>query len=48
MQQELEALVHRKVDLIEKKMIESSQNWIRRNEILESAELVYSESYEIA
>lgn len=42
MQDELEALLHRKVDLISKRAIESSQNWIRRQEILETAQVYFS------
>jgi predicted nucleotidyltransferase len=42
MQQELERLVNRKVDLIEKSAIESSHNWIRRQEILNTSQVFYS------
>ena len=38
---ELSALLGRKVDLISKKGVERSENWIRRRNILDSAELVY-------
>jgi len=48
MQQELETIVRRQVDLIEKQVIESSENWIRRNEILNTAQVLYSRSYETA
>ena len=48
MQQELEQLSGRKVDLIEKTVIETSDNWIRRNEILNSAQVFYSHTYESA
>lgn len=41
MEQELSERLGRKVDLCSKKGIERSQNWIRRRNILESAELVY-------
>ena len=37
MEQELETIVGRSVDLIEKRGIERSQNWIRRDEILKTA-----------
>jgi len=37
MEQELEAIVGRPVDLIEKRGIEQSKNWIRRQEILNTA-----------
>ena len=42
MQQELEALLHRNVDLISKRALEHSQNWIRRQEILSTAKILYS------
>ena len=41
MQQELEELFGRKVDLLTKASIEKSHNWIRRQEILENARLIY-------
>ena len=41
MQEELQALLHRKVDLVSKKAIEHSRNWIRRNNILHSAQVIY-------
>ena len=40
-QYELEELIGRKVDLIEKRSIENSHNWIRRKNILEAATLIY-------
>ncbi|MBE9062691.1 nucleotidyltransferase domain-containing protein [cf. Phormidesmis sp. LEGE 11477] len=43
MKEELEALVSRKVDLVSKKAVERSRNWIRRQNILESAEILYAE-----
>lgn len=48
MQQELEGIVQREVDLIEKPVIENSSNWIRRDEILNTAQVVYSQTYELA
>ena len=33
MKEELELLLHRKVDLVSKKAIEQSQNWLRRKTI---------------
>ena len=42
MQQELQQIVSRDVDLIEKRVIEKSENWIRRTEILNTAQVVYS------
>lgn len=41
MQEELQTLLHRQVDLVSKKAIEQSRNWIRRNNILNSAGLIY-------
>ncbi len=41
MVEELEGLFQRKVDLVSKKAIEGSSNWIRRRNILESAEVIY-------
>lgn len=42
MQAELEQILRRKVDLIEKSAIERSRNYIRRKAILSSAETVYA------
>lgn len=39
MQEELKQLVGHEVDLVERKAVESSPNYIRRRHILESAEL---------
>ena len=41
MEQELEALLGRKVDFISRRSVERSHNWIRRQEILSTAEVVY-------
>ncbi len=41
MQQELEALLGREVDLISKRAIDRSSNWIRRQEILSTAQTIY-------
>jgi predicted nucleotidyltransferase len=41
MQQELAKILERKVDLVSKRAIERSQNWIRRREILETAKIIY-------
>jgi uncharacterized protein len=41
MQEELEVLLGRKVDLVNRRAIERSPNWIRRKAILNSAETVY-------
>ena len=48
MQQELQQIVSRDVDLIEKRVIEKSENWIRRTEILNTAQVVYSQAHETA
>jgi predicted nucleotidyltransferase len=41
MQDELEAIFGRKVDLISKRGVENSRNYLRRKAILESARVVY-------
>ena len=41
MEDELTALIGRKVDLVSRRAIERSENWIRRKAILGSAEAVY-------
>lgn len=41
MKEELENLTNRKVDLVSKKAIENSRNWIRRQNILSSFEVIY-------
>ncbi len=41
MKRQLEQLFGRKVDLLTKAAIEESHNWMRRQEILDSAKLVY-------
>ena len=43
MQQELEVLLGRPVDLISKRAIERSSNWIRRQAILSTAQPIYVE-----
>ena len=40
--QELEDLFQRKVDLLTRRSVEASSNWIRRQSILETAECVYA------
>jgi predicted nucleotidyltransferase len=42
MQQELEAISRRRVDLVSKRAVERSDNWLRRAEILSNAHVVYS------
>ena len=41
MQEELESIVSRKVDLVSKKAFEKSRNWIRRQSILSNTEVIY-------
>ncbi len=43
MQQELEILLGRPVDLVSKRAIERSSNWIRRQAILSTAQPIYVE-----
>lgn len=42
MEQELSQMLQRPVDLVSRRAIESSHNWIRRNEILRTAEVIYA------
>ena len=42
MEQELETLLGRKVDLLSRRSVERSRNWLRRREILNTAEVVYA------
>ncbi len=42
MEQELTALLGRPVDLVSKRGIEQSPNWIRRGEILGTAQIIYA------
>jgi predicted nucleotidyltransferase len=42
MDQELAAIVGRPVDLVDRRSVEKSENWIRRRSILESAEPIYA------
>ena len=41
MQQELMVMFERDVDLVSKRAIERSENWIRRQEILGTAQVIY-------
>lgn len=43
MTETLKSLFNRDVDLVSKKAIENSHNWIRRHNILDSAEVIYVE-----
>ena len=40
-EQELAAIMGRPVDLVERRTVEQSENWIRRNNILQSARVIY-------
>ena len=42
MEQELEALLGREVDLLSRRAVEQSRNWLRRREILATAKVVYA------
>jgi uncharacterized protein len=41
MDEELSAIVGRAVDLVDRETIEKSENWIRRRDILSTAEVIY-------
>jgi predicted nucleotidyltransferase len=41
-EEELGRIVGRKVDLVSRRAIEQSYNWIRRKEILETAQVIYA------
>lgn len=41
-QQELERLLGREVDLLTRRSVERSRNWLRRREILSTAQVVYA------
>lgn len=42
MQNGLRAVVGREVDLVSRQAVEKSRNWIRRRQILDSAEVLYA------
>ena len=44
MKDELEAMFGRKVDLVGKEGIQQRRNWIRKREILRSAQVVYADT----
>ena len=44
MQQELQTLLQRDVDLVTKRAVEKSQNWVRRKEITSTASVIFPES----
>lgn len=41
MEEELQAIFRRKVDLVERGLVEQSENYIRRKHILNSAQVIY-------
>jgi len=41
-EEELGRIVGRKVDLVSRRAVEQSYNWIRRKEILETAQVIYA------
>jgi hypothetical protein len=42
MQHELQAALRRSIDLISRRAVERSQNWLRRQEILNTARVLFS------
>ena len=44
MEEELSRLLGRKVDLVSRRAIERSKNWMRKNAILSAAETIYASS----
>jgi predicted nucleotidyltransferase len=44
-ERELTDLTGRDIDLVEKQAIEDSHNWLRRDEILSTAQIIYSTDY---
>ena len=42
MQDELKVMFHREIDFIVKTALEKSQNWLRRQTILDSAQVIYA------
>jgi uncharacterized protein len=47
MEDELRDIFHREVDLVEKRVVEQSSNWIRQREILSTAEVLYSQNHDL-
>jgi len=43
MQHELQDMLHRPVDLVSRRALERSQNWLRRQEILSSSRILFRE-----
>jgi hypothetical protein len=43
MQEELKAMLNRPVDLVSRRAVERSENWLRRQEILSTSRVIFSE-----
>lgn len=41
MKEELALILNRKVDLVNRKSIENSENWLRKQEILKTNKVIY-------
>ncbi len=48
METELKAIFNREVDLITRQGIENSRNYLRRKEILSSAQVIYEKRHSIS
>ncbi len=44
MEQELRTLLHRDVDLVTRRGVEQSRNWLLRREVLSTATVIYTKS----
>jgi uncharacterized protein len=44
MEQELQALFHRDIDLVTRYGVENSRNWLLRREILDTASVIYTKA----
>ena len=42
MEEELQMLFERHVDVVERRLVETSRNWVRRRNILQNARLLYA------
>jgi uncharacterized protein len=47
MKEELEILFTRRVDFVSKKAIQNSRNWLRRQSIFESAQVIYAKRWTV-
>ncbi|NES18317.1 MAG: nucleotidyltransferase family protein [Symploca sp. SIO3E6] len=48
MEAELQSIFHRDVDLVTRQGIETSRNYLRRHEILSSAQVIYATGFSIS